>query len=121
MNDLCWNKEFAMVQVDNDEELLRELIAIFKDSSTSDLAFILDKDQKGFMQGTSFQPEQLCQGLFIERINGQTIKGLCRKGHDPPLRKGRNGPPEVLIGRAVGQIMTGRLNLQSSWPFPRPL
>ena len=32
MNDLCWNKEFAMGQVDNDEELLQELIAIFQDS-----------------------------------------------------------------------------------------
>ena len=30
MNDLCWNKEFAMVQVDNDEELLQELNCDFQ-------------------------------------------------------------------------------------------
>jgi len=38
MNDLKWNKNFALEQAADDEELLQELIVIFKESSTSDLA-----------------------------------------------------------------------------------
>ncbi|MEK6201481.1 MAG: Hpt domain-containing protein [Desulfobulbaceae bacterium] len=47
MNDLCWNKEFAMGQVDNDEELLQELIAIFQDSSASDMDILTQAVEKG--------------------------------------------------------------------------
>ncbi len=38
MKDLKWNKEFALEQAADDDELLQELIVIFKESSTSDLA-----------------------------------------------------------------------------------
>jgi HPt (histidine-containing phosphotransfer) domain-containing protein len=38
MADLQWNKEFALEQTAGDEELLDELLVLFKDSSASDLA-----------------------------------------------------------------------------------
>ena len=37
MADLQWNKEFALEQTAGDEELLAELLILFKDSSASDL------------------------------------------------------------------------------------
>lgn len=38
MADLLWNKEFALEQTAGDEELLAELLVLFKDSSASDFA-----------------------------------------------------------------------------------
>lgn len=38
MADLQWNKEFALEQTAGDEELLAELLVLFKDSSASDFA-----------------------------------------------------------------------------------
>ena len=37
MADLQWNKAFALEQTAGDEELLEELLVLFKDSSASDL------------------------------------------------------------------------------------
>lgn len=37
IKDLSWNKEFALGQVDDDEDLLQELLTIFKDSSAGDM------------------------------------------------------------------------------------
>lgn len=37
MADLQWNKEFALEQTAGDEELLAELLILFKDSSAADL------------------------------------------------------------------------------------
>ena len=37
MADLQWNKAFALEQTAGDEELLEELMTLFKDSSSSDL------------------------------------------------------------------------------------
>lgn len=36
MSDLLWNREFALEQTAGDEELLDELLALFKDSSAQD-------------------------------------------------------------------------------------
>lgn len=37
MVELQWNRDFALEQVADDEELLDELLALFKESSASDL------------------------------------------------------------------------------------
>lgn len=37
MVDLRWNKAFALEQTDGDQELLEELLVLFKDSAASDL------------------------------------------------------------------------------------
>lgn len=38
MADLRWNKAFALEQTGGDEELLEELLVLFRDSSVSDFA-----------------------------------------------------------------------------------
>jgi len=40
MVDLRWNKAFALEQTDGDEELLEELLVLFKDSAASDLELL---------------------------------------------------------------------------------
>ncbi len=40
MNELNWNREFALEQAADDPELLQELIDIFKDSCVGDFASI---------------------------------------------------------------------------------
>jgi histidine phosphotransfer protein HptB len=47
MSDLRWNKDFALEQAAEDEELLQELITIFKESSTSDFANLKRGISKG--------------------------------------------------------------------------
>lgn len=37
MADLQWNKEFALEQTAGDEELLEELLTLFKDSAAADM------------------------------------------------------------------------------------
>ena len=47
MSTLNWNKEFALEQAAEDEDLLKELIEIFKESFGSDLALIQEGLKKG--------------------------------------------------------------------------
>jgi len=42
MPDLDWDRNFALEQSGDDEEMLAELLALFRDSSASDLARIND-------------------------------------------------------------------------------
>ena len=85
MNDLCWNKEFAMGQVDNDEELLQELIAIFKDSSASDIAILTQAVEKGDAaeaRGASHSIKGAAASLGLEAIRdvAMVIEKDCREG-----------------------------------------
>ena len=54
MADLQWNKAFAMEQTAGDEELLEELLVLFKDSSASDLELlrqaVANNDAAGVMR-----------------------------------------------------------------------
>lgn len=47
MSDLKWDKKFALEQAAEDEELLQELIDIFKESSTADFASLEQSIEKG--------------------------------------------------------------------------
>jgi HPt (histidine-containing phosphotransfer) domain-containing protein len=47
MNELRWNKAFALEQAADDEELLQELIVIFKESSAADLVNLQQSIEKG--------------------------------------------------------------------------
>ncbi|WP_028579163.1 Hpt domain-containing protein [Desulfogranum japonicum] len=42
MADLQWNREFALEQTAGDEELLDELLTLFKDSAAGDLAQLVE-------------------------------------------------------------------------------
>ena len=57
MADLHWNREFALEQTAGDEELLEELLTLFKDSASADL-------------------EQLQQA-----INSEDTDGVVRAAH----------------------------------------
>ena len=37
MEEVHWNRSYALEQTDGDEELLRELLSLFRDSATADL------------------------------------------------------------------------------------
>ena len=54
MVDLQWNKAFALEQTAGDEELLQELLVLFKDSSASDLEqlrqAVANEDAEGVMR-----------------------------------------------------------------------
>lgn len=63
MSDLKWNREFALEQAADDEELLQELIVIFKDSSKSDFANL----QQGITKGDA----------AIGRASAHSIKGAA--------------------------------------------
>ncbi|MBW6519809.1 MAG: Hpt domain-containing protein [Desulfoarculaceae bacterium] len=85
MNDLCWNKEFAMNQVDNDEELLQELIAIFQDSSASDMAILTQAVEKGDpteARGAAHSIKGAAASLGLEAIRDvvMVIEQDCREG-----------------------------------------
>lgn len=85
MNDLCWNKEFAMGQVDNDEELLQELITIFQDSSAADMAILTQAVEKGDpaeARGASHSIKGAAASLGLEAIRdvAMFIEKDCREG-----------------------------------------
>jgi histidine phosphotransfer protein HptB len=85
MNDLCWNRDFAMGQVDNDEELLQELIAIFKDSSASDMVILVQAVEKGDpveARSASHSIKGAAASLGLEAIRdvAMVIEKDCREG-----------------------------------------
>ncbi len=85
MDDLCWNKEFAMGQVDNDEELLQELLTIFKDSSASDLAILVQAVEKGDpveARGAAHSIKGAAASLGMEAIRdvSMAMEKDCREG-----------------------------------------
>ncbi len=47
MDELKWDKKFALGQAAKDEELLQELIELFKESSAVDLAYLKQGIRKG--------------------------------------------------------------------------
>ena len=47
MNTLNWDKKFALDQAADDEELLQELLEIFKESYGSDLVLIMEGIERG--------------------------------------------------------------------------
>lgn len=85
MDDLCWNKEFAMGQVDNDEELLQELLTLFKDSAASDLATLVQAVEKGDpaeARGVAHSIKGAAASLGLEAIRDVTLamEKDCREG-----------------------------------------
>ncbi len=85
MSDLKWNKEFALEQAADDEELLQELIVIFKDSSKSDLANLqqgIAKSDPVMGRGSAHSIKGAAASLGFEGIREVTaaIEADCREG-----------------------------------------
>ncbi|MBM9613589.1 Hpt domain-containing protein [Desulfobulbus rhabdoformis] len=73
MADLQWNKEFALEQTAGDEELLEELLTLFKDSSSADLeqlqTAIAGEDTDGIVRA-AHSLKGASASLGIEGIRG---------------------------------------------------
>lgn len=72
MIELNWNKEFAMEQAGDDEELLQELLEIFKDSLKSDIELIetgLEEKNAGKISGAAHSIKGAASSLGIQGIN----------------------------------------------------
>ncbi len=85
MDDLKWNKEFALDQAADDEELLQELIEIFKESSASDLANLkqgISKSDADMGRSSSHSIKGAAASLGLEGIRDLTaaIEEDCREG-----------------------------------------
>ena len=85
MSDLRWNKVFALEQAAEDEELLQELIEIFKESSTSDLASLQQSIEKGdaaMARAHSHSIKGAAASLGMDGIRELTelIESDCRGG-----------------------------------------
>lgn len=69
---LNWNKEFAMEQAGDDEELLQELLVIFKDSLKTDIGLIeqgLEEKNAGKISGAAHSIKGAAVSLGIQGIN----------------------------------------------------
>lgn len=51
MNALLWNRDFALEQTAGDEELLEELLTLFKDSSVQDFESLSQAAASGNVEG----------------------------------------------------------------------
>ncbi len=85
MSDLKWNKEFALEQAADDEELLQELVQIFQEASASDLAKLiqgLEKEDSGQAGGAAHSIKGAAASLGIEGIRDVAflIEEDCREG-----------------------------------------
>jgi HPt (histidine-containing phosphotransfer) domain-containing protein len=85
MSDLKWNKAFALEQAADDEELLDELIEIFKESSASDFASLqqgIEKGDAGIARSHAHSIKGAAASLGIDGIRELTevIEADCREG-----------------------------------------
>ncbi len=85
MDELKWNKAFALDQVADDEELLQELIEIFKESSASDLANLklgISKNDATMGRASSHSIKGAAASLGLEGIRdvATVIEEDCREG-----------------------------------------
>ncbi len=84
-DDLRWNKNFALEQAADDEELLQELIVIFKESSLSDLANLkqgLSKGDAAMGRASAHSIKGAAASLGFEGIRDvtSTMEADCRDG-----------------------------------------
>jgi HPt (histidine-containing phosphotransfer) domain-containing protein len=85
MNDLKWDKAFALEQAADDEELLQELIDIFKESSLSDLAILkqcIEKEDADLGRSSSHSMKGAAASLGFHGIRKVTeaMETDCREG-----------------------------------------
>lgn len=85
MSELQWNRSFALEQAAGDEELLQELVDIFKDSSKADFANLkqsLAKGDPGMGRGSAHSIKGAAASLGFDSIREVTeaIEADCRDG-----------------------------------------
>ncbi len=85
MDELKWDRAFALEQSADDEELLQELVDIFKESSASDLAAIKKSIEKGdaaMARAHAHSIKGAAASLGIEGIRelSEVMEQDCREG-----------------------------------------
>ncbi len=85
MSDLKWDKAFALEQAADDEELLQELVEIFKESSMSDLAQLkqsIDNSDADMGRSSSHSIKGAAASLGFVAIREVTeaMEADCRDG-----------------------------------------
>ena len=76
MADLQWDRDFALEQTGGDEELLDELLTLFKDSSAADYAELCRAAEAGDADGVVRAAHSLkgaAASLGIERIRSLAL------------------------------------------------
>lgn len=97
MADVLWNRDFALEQVADDEELLVELVDLFYDSSAGDLAAIKDAVANGDAQGMSDGAHSIkgaAASLGIEGIRNVTAD-IEKAGRSGDLEGGKSYIPAL--------------------------
>ena len=85
MSDLLWNRDFAPEQTAGDEELLDELLALFKDSSVDDLKKLCQAAESGDTDGVvaaahSLKGASASLGIEGVRLLALEIETAARQG-----------------------------------------
>lgn len=102
--DLQWNREFALEQTAGDEELLEELIVLFKDSSASDYQQLQEAVSAGNTDGIIAAAHSLkgaAASLGVEGIFA-LAKEIEMAGRDNRL-EGLEGPTAEM-GSLIEQL-----------------
>jgi HPt (histidine-containing phosphotransfer) domain-containing protein len=98
MADLQWNKAFALEQTAGDEELLEELLTLFRDSSASDLELLRQAVAAGDAAGIARAAHSLkgaSASLGIEGIR-QTAADMEADGRRDSITVGREQLPVMV-------------------------
>ncbi len=87
MSDLLWDRDFALEQTAGDEELLEELLILFKDSSASDHQKLCQAAEAGDTDGVlaaahSIKGAAASLGFEAIRLLALEIETAAREGAD---------------------------------------
>ncbi len=101
MSELQWNKNFALEQTAGDEELLTELLVLFRDSSANDYSELCRAIEEGDAGGVATAAHSIkgaSASLGIEGISNlaMEMEGEARKGSIEPALAGRKAMGDLL-------------------------
>jgi len=107
MSDLLWNREFALEQTAGDEELLDELLVLFKDSSAQDFEQLCRAAEAGEAAGVvaaahSIKGAAASLGIEGVRLLALEIETDARAGSVARALAGRDELSALLA--ACGQL-----------------
>jgi len=97
MNKLTWDREFALEQSGQDEELLAELVQLFTDTSAEDLAKIQDALSAGDAEGIADAAHSIkgaAASLGIEDIR-MAAHEIEKSGRNKDIESARGSLPDL--------------------------
>jgi HPt (histidine-containing phosphotransfer) domain-containing protein len=106
MTDLQWNRDFALEQASDDEEVLAELLGIFSESAANDLQKIKDAAEAGDAKSAGEAAHSLkgaSASLGVEAVRVIALE-IEKAGKSGDLEIARNRLP--LLADLVSQLGT---------------